>query len=166
MGYYVAVNLSFPSNNSAEGLRALGNAAKDTLNNLNDGYEGRHVRWMCESIVSDPSRYVHGGNKGDMFVWSGVWNYYNFEQEKDALNIFLMNCWQPDLANKPDHIIFDFERALLLINPEQADETHVYEFRLKNVGPEVWLDFVYSPSILDEHILIRKRTITLSWGQM
>ena len=174
MGYYVAVSLSFPSNNSKESLEALSKAAKDTLKELarnDDGYSGKHVKWMCESIIEDPNRYVHGGNKGDMFVWSGVWNYYTFDSEEHALKTFLTYCWKPDMENKPDHVIFDFERALLLVNPEQTDKTTIYEFRLKEDAQkhqhnELWLNYVRASSIQDKLITVREQTINLSWGQM
>ena len=158
MGYYVAVNLSFSANNSEASLKSLSDAAKRTLTELTDGYDGKHVRFMCEAIIEDPNRYVHGGNKGDMFVWSGVWNYYSYESEAEPLKKFLLNCWKPDLENPgnfDDAILFDFDKALLLVNPEQSEKTYMYEFGLKENG-----DNKYLPEVV-----VRTHETDLNWNQ-
>lgn len=154
MGYYVAVNLSFSANNSEECLKALSDAAKKTLDEVTNDYDGKHVRWMCEAIIEDPNRYVHGGNKGDMFVWSGVWNYYNFENEEAALKTFLLNIWRPALNHEANQIMFTFDKALLLVNPEQSERTYMYEFRLKENGD------TYLPEVL-----VRTHETELNWNQ-
>lgn len=160
MGFYVGVNLSFSANNSEGSLKALSDAAKKTLNEVPDDYDGKHVRIMCEQIILDPNRYVHGGNKGDMFVWSGVWNYYNFDNEKDALVRFLLNCWEPTFKKEKDEILFFFDRALLLVNREQSETTQIYGFRLKEGSSNQ--DFVddYLPEII-----IETDESHLSWNQ-
>ncbi len=155
MGYYVAVNLSFSANNSEECLKALAKAAKKTLKEVTDDYDGRHVRFMCEDIIKDPNRYVHGGNKGDMFVWSGVWNYYSIENEEESLKKFLLNCWLPALNNEEDEIMFDFDKALLLVNREQSEQTNIYEFRLKENGEDKYLP----------EVLIRTHDTDLNWNK-
>lgn len=153
MGYYVAVNLSFSASNSEDGLKALSKAAKKTLTNT----ESRYVKLMCEQIIKDPNRYVHGGNKGDMFVWSGVWNYYSLNEEEESLKTFLLNCWSGALQNKPldDQVMFDFDKALLLVNPEQSEKTYIYEFRLKENGEDNYLP----------EVLMKTQETELNWNQ-
>ena len=156
MGYYVAVNLSFSASNSEKGLKSLANAARKTLEET-AGDDARYTRTMCEQVAEDPNRYVHGGNKGDMFVWSGVWNYYSYEVEEGALKTFLLNCWQPDLENPgnlDDAIMFDFDRALLLVNPEQSEKTYMYEFRLKENGEDKYLP----------EVLVTTQQTELNWN--
>lgn len=155
MGYYVGVCLSFSANNSEEGLKVLSEAAEKTLSEVSDKEEGKHVRWMCEAIIKDPNRYVHGGNKGDMFVWAGVWNYYSFENEEEALKTFLLNCWKPALDNASTEIMFDFDRALLIVNPEQTERSYMYGFRLKENGEDKYLP----------KVIVEKDESNLSWNQ-
>lgn len=151
MGYYVAVNLSFSADNSEECLRLLSDIAKKTSSEIDiDSYTHR----LCEDVAVDPNRYVHGGNKGDMFVWSGVWNYYSYEREEESLKTFLLNCWKPALDKAKHEIMFDFDKALLLVNPEQSERTYVYEFRLKENGDN------YLPEVL-----VRTHETELNWNQ-
>lgn len=155
MGYYIAVSLSFPANNSAQGLESLATAARKTLRVLSDEFEGRHVRWMCEAILEDPNRYVHGGNKGDMFVWAGVWNYYSYEAEAGALKTFLLNCWEYDLKGQVEEaVVSNFEKALLLVSNEQSEQTNIYEFSLKEKDGE------YLPEVI-----VRTHDTDLNWNQ-
>ena len=153
MGYYVAVNLSFSANNSEECLKALKKAAEDTLKEIGEEY--RYTGYMCEAVAEDPNRYVHGGNKGDMFVWSGVWNYYSFESEEEGLKKFLLNCWKPSLEGGQNEIMFDFDKALLLVNPEHSERTFMYEFRLKESGENKYLP----------EVLVRTHETELNWNQ-
>lgn len=156
MGHYVGVLLSFSANNSEESLKALSEVAKKTLKEV-EGMDGRYTQMMCEMVAEDPNRYVHGGNKGDMFVWSGVWNYYSFESEEEALKTFLLNCWRHDLVNvkNDDAIMFDFDRALLIVNPEQTERSQIYEFRLKENGEDKFLP----------EVLVRHEESPLNWMQ-
>lgn len=155
MGYYVGVCLSFPANNSEEGLKLLSEAASRTLGELPDEPEGKHVRWLCELVIEDPNRYVHGGNNGDMFVWSGVWNYYSFGNEEDALKTFLLNCWRPHLEGRRNRIMFDSNRALLIVNPEQSEHSYMYGFRLKENGEGKYLP----------EVIVDKDVSELSWNR-
>lgn len=153
MGFYVAVNLSFSANNSEGSLKALQKAAKDTLEEI--GEEHMYTGYMCEAVAEDPNRYVHGGNKGDMFVWSGVWNYYGYENEGEGLKKFLLNCWRPELDGSQHTIMLDFDKALLLVNPEQSERTYMYEFRLKDDGEDKYLP----------EVLVRTHETELNWNQ-
>ena len=153
MGHYVAMNFSFPSNNSEKALKNLQTAAKKTKVKVKD--IGRYTEYMLDSIIENPERYVQGGNKGDLFHWGSVWNYYYAESEMDSLKSFMLELYHFSLNNDPDEPIFDFERAMLLVNHEQSETTQIYQLGLKENG-----DISYLPEIV-----VKEATTELNWGQ-
>lgn len=158
MGYYVGVCLSFSASDSPANLKLLADIAKTTLEGFpGDEYDGKYTKMMLKDVAADPNRYVHGGNKGDMFVWSGVWNYYNVEDEEEYLKKFLLNIWKLDLEdnNLETSIMFDFDHAMLFVNPEQSDTTYLYEFSLKQADDDKYLP----------EVITRTDTSSLSWNQ-
>ncbi len=129
MGYYVGTSFSFSTNS----LRRLKEVANRTLadkyslteeerENFDDSYTER----MLNQVADNTDKYIHQGNKGDMFIWGGVWNYYDAEREIPHIKRFLANCWQYE--SDKEHIMFDFDKALLIVNPEQTETSHIYEF--------------------------------------
>ena len=129
MGYYVGVQLSFPCD-SSDKLRQV---ATQTLNAINDvDFDISYTKRMLSQIMKDTERYIHLGNKGDMFIWGGVWNAYMVENELPFLSDFLLRCWAH--CDTEESILFDFERALLLINREQTEILEIYEFSLNEEG--------------------------------
>mgnify|MGYP001012148683 CR=1 FL=1 len=125
MGYYVGVNLWF-SANSMDGLLA---SAAETLEHFKEESEfsGSYTETMLEMVRGDVGRYIHQGNKGDSFVWSGVWNYYRAEDEVPYLKYFLRRCWE-FRSGISESVMFDFDRALLLVEKEGSESVDVYEF--------------------------------------
>lgn len=151
MGYYVAMNFSFPSNNSEEALKNLQKAAKLTRPKT----EGQYTQYMLDDIIEDPNRYVQGGNKGDLFHWGSVFNYYSAEGEIEDLKRFMFELYRFSLEHSTDEPIFDFERALLLVNPEQSESTQIYQLGLKENGDESFT----------HEVVVKRQDIDLNWGQ-
>lgn len=83
---------------------------------------------MLEQVVGNLDKYVHRGTKGDLFLWGGVWNYYYVEEELPLLKDFLRRCWEYS-AGVGDPILWEWERALLIVNPEQSERSFMYELR-------------------------------------
>ena len=139
MGFYVGVQFSFSTNS----LGRLREVAFKTLNDRydfskedRDDFESSYTKLMLEQISEDQyGKYVHKGNKGDMFMWGGVWNYYSIESEDKFLKRFLLNCWQ--FEKKEESIFFDFDRALLIINREGSEMSNIYEFSYDKEKNEV-----------------------------
>jgi hypothetical protein len=143
MGYYIAVEFSF-SCNSIKRLTevAVGMLNIKTMSNLNDSY----TKQMLLEIVKNGDKYMHYGNKGAMFAWGGVWNYYTVDDELPLLEEFLRRCWQ--YRHDEENILFGFERALLIVNREQEEQSEMYEI-----------------SFDDEKIITRKIEIDFCWNQ-
>ena len=125
MGYYVGVQFSF-SCDSPENLESV---AIGMSNESSEEFNTSYTKKMLQQIGEDVGKYIHYGNKGDMFMWGGIWNYYMPESEAPFLKEFLRRCWA--YCDKDDSILFDFDRALLIINREQAEVSELYEFSLK-----------------------------------
>lgn len=151
MGYYVAMNFSFPSNNSEKALKNLQAAAKAVKGKTT----GKYTEYMIDDIIKDPNQYVQGGNKGDLFHWGSVWNYYSAENELDDLKMFMLELYKYPFNNDPDEPIELFERAMLLVNPEQSENTQIYQLGLKENG-----DMDYLPEVA-----VKQTDIDLNWGQ-
>ena len=126
MGYYINVQFSFRCNS----IKQLKKVAKTTLVALSciNEDELSYTQIMLQQIVDNPNKYVHTGNKGDMFIWGGVWNYYSTTKELPQLKRFYSDC----LENKK--ILFDYDKALLFVNKERIDKTAIYELSYDNSG--------------------------------
>lgn len=168
MGYYVAVQFSFSCNSlwrlreaasatlveSYKYCRAVGEQSeKPSREDFNISYTKR----MLEQVGSQTDKYIHYGNKGDMFIWGGVWNYYNAEKEISFLKEFLWRCWQ--YCNTKEDLIFDFDRALLIVNKEESGVSNLYEFSLKE-----GFDGEHPPQSVND-IIIKSDEIGLCWNQ-
>jgi hypothetical protein len=136
MGYYVGVNFSF-STNSLRRLKEVANKtlADNRFNRGKDVFKNSYTELMTKQIADNTEKYVFGGNKGDMFIWGGVWNYYSADDEIPNLKEFLKNCWLCE--NLEENIMFDFDKALLIVNPEQTETSYLYEFSWDKYNKEV-----------------------------
>ena len=141
MGYYINVQFSF----RCHSIKQLKKVAKTTLAALSciNEDELSYTQIMLQQIVENPNKYVHIGNKGDMFIWGGVWNYYSTTKELPQLKQFYYDC----LENKK--ILFDYDKALLFVSKEQIDKTAIYELSYDNAG----------------YTTIKQAVSELSWNQ-
>lgn len=152
MGYYVGTQLSFSTNS----LRRLKEVVNKTLadkytvftTEQRQDFDDSYTKMMLEQIAENTEKYIHYGNKGDMFIWGGVWNYYSAEIEIPYLKKFFENCW--NYEDNIENIMFDFEKALLLVNPEQSEKSFIYEFSFdENI----------------KQVIVRKTESDLNWNQ-
>jgi hypothetical protein len=138
MGYYVGVNLSFSTNS----LRRLQEVASKTLaddvfrkEEVEENFENSYTEMMLKQIADNTDKYIHQGNKGSMFIWGGVWNYYTAKSEIPHLKRFFKNIWEYE--DNEVNIMFDFDKALLIVNPEQSETSYFYEFSWNKDKKEV-----------------------------
>ena len=151
MGFYVGVNFSFSCDNK-EGLSEM---SRKTLSEFNDTANYNYTKIMLETFRDMPNKVVFNGNKGSMCLWGGVWNYYNKEVELPLIKLFLKNVWNFNWYTD-DIILFDFDRALLMINEEQSEVAEIYELSLK--------ENVKFP-IDAKEIIVKHKTVDLCWNQ-
>ena len=128
MGHYVGVQFSF-SCNSLAGLEIIAKQTLSEVVEMSADYSS-YTQRMLKQVSDNPEKYVHYGNKGDMFIWGGVWNYYTAENEIEYLIRFLSNCWH--FADDKQKILFAFDRALLIVNHEDVEQSEIYQFNLEN----------------------------------
>lgn len=152
MGHYVGVSFSF----SVCSLRRLKQVANETICEIHlaEGYDTEkfnrsYTLVMLKNAADNTEKYIHYGNKGDMFIWGGVWNYYDALEEIPYLKFFLKKCW--GYCNSRDGVFFDFDKALLIVNHEQSHESEIYEFGLNEET---------------KGVDVRETKIDLNWGQM
>ena len=154
MGYYVGVQFSF----SVVDDKGLVECAQSALGKI-DREEAIYTESMLQEIISEPSKCIFYGNKGDMFMWGGVWNYYSPDAEIEALKLFLVDCWNY-IGEDRDGVLINFDRALLIVNREQSEISEVYEFSTD------WEGRYEEESPLElKEVIIRNKNIDLSWNQ-
>jgi len=159
MSSYVKVQLSFPVNS----IKALKKAASKALcyqsglsEDEKDDFEDCYTKLILEQIVNNKDKYVHCGNKGKMFIWSGVWNYYCTETEIPYLKRFLEYCWKYEKVNEDSQniAIFQFHNVLLITNIEDSTRSTIYEFSLNEEKIE---------KDGKVEVMVRKEESALSW---
>lgn len=139
MSLCVLVQLSFPCS-SVSGLKKVASETMQDQVFLEDrnSESGVHsyTYLMLKNIEDKPEQYVQSGNKGDLFMWGGEWNYYDPDIEIELLKVFFKNLWKYK-SNEDHGIIAEWENALLTTCFEQHISSCIYEISFNENTEEV-----------------------------
>jgi hypothetical protein len=142
VGYYVAVTVSF----GIQDHQRVAQLAGQTVPVAARYPAARYTALMLANLRDEPEKYTLCGNKGDLLHWGGVWNNYNFSDEKPLLVEFFRAIYRDE-----QQAIFDHDRALVLVNPEQSGRSYLYQFRYDDESGDVAVESGESPLSWNQH---------------
>ncbi|MBI1929881.1 hypothetical protein HYR99_37220 [Candidatus Poribacteria bacterium] len=141
MAYYIYTTLSFPCNYNTEQEKAeMCELAQRELTKNPKMYA--YARLFLQGVASGSG--FSKGNKGYIYTWGGVWNYFEPLKFFDALQNFFRELYHRSF-------LFDFERVVLLWEEEESESANAYVL-------------AYDES-LDELLPQIHKHLPFAWGQ-